>query len=210
MRPSPRPASTVYPTTPGYEEEEMEVFFPHEVVKFGIIIAVIISALTFLATMVPMPVGEPADPLRTPVGIEPEWYFLAVYQILKYVPRWLGVGFSFIVFPVAALLRALLLGAHHPLALGTPDPEHRGGPGRHSRPHPHPPRLPGVRVRGGREIGGWQAARCSGGRGRADASSWCWSRSRCRTSPGRPDATSTTVVTSAEPENRSVSPATAT
>jgi quinol-cytochrome oxidoreductase complex cytochrome b subunit len=90
---------TVYPTTPGYEEEEMEVFFPHEVVKFGIIIAVVISALTFLATMVPMPVGEPADPLRTPAGIEPEWYFLAVYQILKYVPRWLGVGFSFIVFP---------------------------------------------------------------------------------------------------------------
>ena len=91
---------TVYPTTPGYEEEEMEVFFPHEVVKFGIIIAVVISALTFLATMVPMPVGEPADPLRTPAGIEPEWYFLAVYQILKYVPRWLGVAFSFIIFPV--------------------------------------------------------------------------------------------------------------
>ena len=91
---------TVYPTTPGYEEEEMELFFPHEVVKFGIIIAVVISALTFLATMMPMPVGEPADPLKTPAGIEPEWYFLAVYQILKYVPRWLGVGFSFIVFPV--------------------------------------------------------------------------------------------------------------
>jgi quinol-cytochrome oxidoreductase complex cytochrome b subunit len=91
---------TVYPTTPGYEEEEMELFFPHEVVKFGIIIALVVSALTFLATMVPMPVGEPADPLRTPAGIEPEWYFLAVYQLLKYVPRWLGVAFSFIVFPV--------------------------------------------------------------------------------------------------------------
>jgi Cytochrome b subunit of the bc complex len=91
---------TVYPTTPGYEEEEMELFFPHEVVKFGIIIALVISALTFLATMVPMPVGEPADPLKTPAGIEPEWYFLAVYQILKYVPRWLGVAFSFIIFPV--------------------------------------------------------------------------------------------------------------
>jgi len=98
---TPAPArETVYPTTPGYEEEEMELFFPHEVVKFGIIIALVISALTFLATMVPMPVGEPADPLRTPAGIEPEWYFLAVYQLLKYVPRWLGVGFSFIVFPV--------------------------------------------------------------------------------------------------------------
>src|SRR5664279_5026913 len=91
---------TVYPTTPGYAEEEMEVFFPHEIVKFGIIIAVIVAALTFAASMVPMPVGEPADPLKTPAGIEPEWYFLAVYQLLKYVPRWIGVGFSFIVFPV--------------------------------------------------------------------------------------------------------------
>ena len=91
---------TVYPTTPGYAEEEMEVFFPHEIVKFGIIIAVIVAALTFAASMVPMPVGDPADPLKTPAGIEPEWYFLAVYQLLKYVPRWIGVSFSFIVFPL--------------------------------------------------------------------------------------------------------------
>ncbi len=91
---------TVYPTTPGYREEEMEVFFPHEIVKFGIIIAVIVAALTFAASMVPMPVGEPADPLKTPAGIEPEWYFLAVYQLLKYVPRWIGVSFSFIIFPI--------------------------------------------------------------------------------------------------------------
>jgi quinol-cytochrome oxidoreductase complex cytochrome b subunit len=91
---------TIYPTTPGYAEEEMEVFFPHEIVKFGIIIAVIVAALTFAASMVPMPVGDLADPLKTPIGVEPEWYFLAVYQLLKYVPRWIGVGFSFIVFPV--------------------------------------------------------------------------------------------------------------
>jgi len=98
-----QPKETVYPTTPGYSEEEMELFFPHEVVKFGIIIALVVAALTFAASMVPMPVGEPADPLKTPAGIEPEWYFLAVYQLLKYVPRWLGVGFSFIVFPIALI-----------------------------------------------------------------------------------------------------------
>ncbi len=89
-----------YPITPGYEEEETELFFPHELLKFGIIILMIVGVLTFFASMVPMPVGDPADPLSTPPGIEPEWYFLSVYQLLKYVPRWLGVGFSFIVFPV--------------------------------------------------------------------------------------------------------------
>jgi quinol-cytochrome oxidoreductase complex cytochrome b subunit len=96
---TPPERSLIYPTTRGYREEEMELFFPHEVVKFAIIISLVIAVLTFAATMVPMPVGEPADPLRTPAGIEPEWYFLAVYQLLKYVPRWVGVGFSFIVFP---------------------------------------------------------------------------------------------------------------
>ncbi|MHB0981401.1 MAG: hypothetical protein ACYC5Q_15275, partial [Thermoleophilia bacterium] len=100
---APAPRTTTYPTTPGYQEEEMELFFPHEVVKFGIIIATVSAGLTFLATMVPMPVGEPADPQRTPAGIEPEWYFLAVYQLLKYVPRWIGVLFSFIIFPIALI-----------------------------------------------------------------------------------------------------------
>lgn len=92
-----------YPITPGYEEEETELFFPHELLKFGIIILLIVGLATFFATMVPIQVGRPADPLRTPPGIEPEWYFLAVFQLLKYVPRWLGVGFSFIVFPVLLL-----------------------------------------------------------------------------------------------------------
>ena len=100
---APRARHTTYPTTPGYREEAMELFFPHEVVKFGIIIAIVSAGLTFLATMVPMPVGEPADPQRTPAGIEPEWYFLAVYQLLKYVPRWIGVLFSFILFPAALI-----------------------------------------------------------------------------------------------------------
>ena len=27
----------------------------------------------------------------TPPGIKPEWYFLPIYQSLKYVPGWLGV-----------------------------------------------------------------------------------------------------------------------
>lgn len=80
-------------------EPEFERFFPHEVIKFSIIISLIVAAVTFLATMMPLQVGAPADPLRTPAGIEPEWYFLAVYQLLKYVPRWLGVSFSFIFFP---------------------------------------------------------------------------------------------------------------
>ena len=35
---------------------------------------------------------EPANPRgATPVGIKPEWYFLAVYEFLKLVPRIVGI-----------------------------------------------------------------------------------------------------------------------
>jgi cytochrome b6-f complex subunit 4 len=87
----------------GRADEHIERFFPHEIVKFAIIITLVVAALTFLASMVPMQVGQLADPLRTPAGIEPEWYFMAVYQLLKYVPRWLGILFSFIFFPACLL-----------------------------------------------------------------------------------------------------------
>jgi hypothetical protein len=81
-------------------DEDTELFYPHELVKFLIIIAMLTALVTFLATVVPMPVGDKADPYNTPLGVEPEWYFLPVYELLKFVPRWLGIGFGLIVFPV--------------------------------------------------------------------------------------------------------------
>lgn len=44
----------------------------------------------------PIGLGSPADPMDTPAHIKPEWYFLALYQILKYIPKTLGA-----VIPVA-------------------------------------------------------------------------------------------------------------
>jgi cytochrome b6-f complex subunit 4 len=35
--------------------------------------------------------GPPADPLNTPIGIKPEWYFLAIYEVIKYIPKLAGV-----------------------------------------------------------------------------------------------------------------------
>jgi quinol-cytochrome oxidoreductase complex cytochrome b subunit len=34
----------------------------------------------------PVGIGEPADPLNTPLHVKPEWYFLSLYQILKKIP----------------------------------------------------------------------------------------------------------------------------
>lgn len=81
-------------------DEDAELFYPHELVKFLIIVAMLTALVVFLATVVPMPIGDKADPFNTPAGIEPEWYFLPVYELLKFVPRGLGIGFGLIVFPV--------------------------------------------------------------------------------------------------------------
>merc|ERR1711976_820416 len=60
---------------------------------FGIILLVLVLLLVaFLSPDVFLdPVNfSPADPLRTPLHIQPEWYFLFAYSILRRVPNKLG------------------------------------------------------------------------------------------------------------------------
>jgi len=71
--------------------EQARPYFPDHfkkelLVAYGILLALVITAI-----MVHMPLGKPANPMVTPHGIKPEWYFLPIYQSLKYVPGWLGV-----------------------------------------------------------------------------------------------------------------------
>jgi ubiquinol-cytochrome c reductase cytochrome b subunit len=41
--------------------------------------------------MAPVGLEPPADPMNTPEHVKSEWYFLFLYQMLKYVPKTLGV-----------------------------------------------------------------------------------------------------------------------
>jgi len=46
--------------------------------------------LGILLTVYPWPLGTQADPLApAPVGIHPEWYFMAPFQLLKALGHWL-------------------------------------------------------------------------------------------------------------------------
>ncbi len=74
-------------------------FLPDHFIKEVAVMALIAGVVIFLATLMPMPMGLPADPLKTPQGIKPEWYFLSVYQILKYVPKNVGIIITFLIFP---------------------------------------------------------------------------------------------------------------
>jgi quinol-cytochrome oxidoreductase complex cytochrome b subunit len=81
------------------QDEQTIPFFPDHVrteafVAIGfIILAVIVGAL---ATRYPVGLGEPADPMNTPAHAKPEWYFLFLYEILKYVPKTLGSILPFV------------------------------------------------------------------------------------------------------------------
>ncbi len=66
-------------------------FVPFHLLKDLAAVYVALGVLCTLALLWPSQVGEPADPLRTPVGIKPDWYFLPAYQLLKYVPEVVGV-----------------------------------------------------------------------------------------------------------------------
>jgi len=77
-------------------------FYPDHVrseVKVVIGITVIVVLIGLAGLIMPVGQGEPADPLNTPMHVKPEWYFLALYQLLKFIPKTTGV-----VLPMLAVL----------------------------------------------------------------------------------------------------------
>ena len=107
-RPS-RPGGAVAPV-----REPLKPFFPHYILDEVIAWAAVLAVLVVLASVWPAGLEGKADPLVTPEHIKPEWYFLAVYQLLKdvsplsaigpEVPRLVGV-----LIPIAAIGLLVLL-----------------------------------------------------------------------------------------------------
>ncbi len=79
-----------------YKPEQLEPFFPHEIIKMVIVVLCTLAVLMFMVVLPTLlesiglegisHVEEPADPTVTPPHIRPEWYFLSVYQYLKLMP----------------------------------------------------------------------------------------------------------------------------
>jgi cytochrome b6-f complex subunit 4 len=72
-----------------HTNEDTIPFYPDHVrtefyVVLGVLAVVLIIAIAGLIK--PVGIGDPADPLNTPLHVKPEWYFLALYQILKKIP----------------------------------------------------------------------------------------------------------------------------
>ncbi len=96
------------------KSEDSIPFFPDHVrtefyVVLGILaIALIIGIIGFFK---PVGLQAPADPLNTPLHVKPEWYFLALYQILKKIPAMvLGIQGKVlgVVLPIALVVIILI------------------------------------------------------------------------------------------------------
>ncbi len=59
-------------------------FWPVHMAKEACVAIVCFAVLLTLSVLSPWEIGQPANPLETPAGIKPEWYFLPTYQLLKY------------------------------------------------------------------------------------------------------------------------------
>ncbi|MCX6897086.1 MAG: cytochrome bc complex cytochrome b subunit [Verrucomicrobia bacterium] len=71
-------------------------FFPHHILKEGVVFSLLVAGLFTLIVFWPPELGEKCDPLTTPEGIKPEWYFISTYQLLKYFPKLFGVLVSLV------------------------------------------------------------------------------------------------------------------
>jgi cytochrome b6 len=100
---------------PGQEGEKLKKmkFFPNFVLRdlIGWILA--IGALAALAALFPWELGEKADAFApAPAGIKPEWYFLFMFQTLKYIPakiwKFDGEVIGILAFSFGALLLFLV------------------------------------------------------------------------------------------------------
>jgi len=86
--------------------EESIPFYPDHVKKeFKVVIGItaLIIIIGLVGLFLPVGLGEPADPLNTPAHVKPEWYFLSLYQLLKFIPKMTGA-----VIPILLILLMII------------------------------------------------------------------------------------------------------
>ena len=84
-------------------KEKGILFYPDAIFKDTVIVFVIFLILVGLAYFVGAPLEERANPADTSYTPRPEWYFLFLFQLLKYFPGQLEV-LGVVVLPTLAIL----------------------------------------------------------------------------------------------------------
>jgi cytochrome b6 len=94
-------------------EKRYMPFFPNFVLRDLLLWLIVLNVLAILAVMFPWELGFKADPsAAAPMGIKPEWYFLFMYQALKFFPGKIlvfdGDAVGVVLFGIGGLLWALV------------------------------------------------------------------------------------------------------
>jgi len=72
--------------TKEWQEEKLRPFWPHYLVDELVAWYVLLAVLVVLASLFPTGLEAQANPIVTPEGTKPEWYYLGVYELLRLVP----------------------------------------------------------------------------------------------------------------------------
>lgn len=87
------------------KEKKKMPFFPNFMLRDLLLWLIVLNLLAILAVFFPAELGHKADPFSSaPAGIKPEWYFLFMFQSLKYFP-------AHILFAEGEVVGILLFGA---------------------------------------------------------------------------------------------------
>jgi quinol-cytochrome oxidoreductase complex cytochrome b subunit len=77
------------------DEEKTIPFFPDHIgneAKQALLILGLLFGIGVVGLFLPIGLEAPADPMNTPEHVQPEWYFLFLYELLKYVPKAVGIA----------------------------------------------------------------------------------------------------------------------
>jgi len=99
------------------QEEKSVPFYPDHLkleAKVALGVGILVVLIGVVGLFLPVGLEAPADPMDTPVHVKPEWYFLALYQLLRYIPETIGA---------TAPVIAVLLIAIWPFLNSKPDPD---------------------------------------------------------------------------------------
>ncbi len=89
-------------TSHSSEKRADQMFWPMQVLKDGIACALLFALVVYVAIIHPAELGPPAEPTEPYGAARPEWYFLFLFQMLKYFDGSMGWNNEFvgaIVFP---------------------------------------------------------------------------------------------------------------
>lgn len=87
-------------------DKETIPFYPDHVrTEFRVVVGVtlVVILIGLIGLFAPVGLGQPADPMDTPAHIKPEWYFLALYQLLKFIDKNVGATLPVIAIGLLAL-----------------------------------------------------------------------------------------------------------